>query len=44
MLALMERHARDEVEEAAAYLRIAQTEEEEAQQMFEDWMNNRWNE
>jgi len=44
MLALMERHARDEVEEAAAYLRIAQTEEEEAQQMFEDWMNNHWNE
>ena len=44
MLALMQRHAEAEAEEAAAYARIQREEEEEAQRMFEAWMDNRWNE
>jgi len=37
MLALMQRHAQDEAEEAAAYLRIQREEEEQAQAAFDAW-------
>ena len=39
MLALMERHARDEAEEAAAYETIRVAEEEEGQRIFDQWMH-----
>jgi len=42
MLALMQRHAEDEAQEAAAYEAIRLAEEEEGQRMFEAWMNNNW--
>jgi len=42
MLALMQRHAEDEAQEAAAYEAIRIAEEEEGQRMFDAWMNN-WN-
>jgi len=38
MLALMERHAQDEREEAAAYERVRLAEEEEGQRIFNQWI------